>query len=69
MAKSLSALNINEMETALRESVRIHRAALDQSLYTNIGKKNDEQLYDFLCAILEIPDMVDTWGIVVGYAS
>ena len=66
---AIQAPNIKEMESALRESVRIHRAALDQSLYTNIGKKNDEQLYDFLCAILEIPDMVDTWGIVVGNAS
>ena len=65
----MEAPNIKEMEVAMRESARIHRAALDQSLYTNIGKKNDEQLYDFLCAILEIPDMVDTWGIVVGYAS
>ena len=61
--------NIAEMEVAMKESCRIHRAALDQSLYTNIGKKNDAELYDFLCAIQEIPQMVDTWGIVVGHAS
>ena len=61
--------NIKEMEVALRESVRIHSAVLDQSLYTNIGKQNDAELYDFLCAIQEIPQMVDTWGIVVGHAS
>jgi hypothetical protein len=65
----IQAPNIKEMETALRESTRIHRAALDQSLYTNIGKQNDAELYDFLCAIQEIPQMVDTWGIVVGHAA
>ena len=65
----MEAPNIKEMEVAMRESARIHRAALDQSLYTNIGKQNDAELYDFLCAIQEIPQMVDTWGIVVGHAS
>ena len=61
--------NIAEMEVAMKESARIHRAALDQSLYTNIGKKNDAELYDFLCSMLEIPQMKETWGIVVGEAA
>jgi|TARA_R110002020_G_scaffold281736_4_gene497458 hypothetical protein len=61
--------NLVEMEQAMQESARIHKAVLDQSIYTNIGKKNDAELYDFLCAVQEIPQMVDTWGIVIGYAS
>jgi hypothetical protein len=61
--------NLAELELAARESNRIHKAALDQTLYTNIGKQNDAELYEFLCAVQEIPNMVDTWGIVVGYAS
>jgi len=53
----------------MQESARIHKAALDQSLYTTIDKKNDEELYEFLCAIQEIPELVNTWGIVVGQAA
>jgi hypothetical protein len=61
--------NLAEIELAMQESARIHKAALDQSLYTTIDKKNDEELYEFLCAIQEIPELVNTWGIVVGQAA
>jgi hypothetical protein len=60
--------NIQDIEVALKETSKIHRAALDGTLYTNIGRNADAKLYDFLCAIQELPIMVQNMGIVVGKA-
>jgi hypothetical protein len=65
----LDKTNSAEMEEALRHTSSMHTAILDQTLYTNIGKNNDEKLYNFLCAMREIPQMVEYWGIVVGEAG
>ena len=61
--------NSVEIEKALQHTMSIHKGALDQTLYTNIGKKNDAKLYDFLCAMIEIPQMAEDWGLIVGEAS
>ncbi len=60
--------NIEEIEIALEETAKIHRAALDGTLYTNIGRNADAKLYDFLCSIQEVPIIVDNMGLVVGTA-
>lgn len=55
-----------EMKKAMRESAKVHKSALNESLYL---KGKDKHLYEFLCALHDIPEMVEDWGLIVGEAG